>query len=471
MSCGEITVDLIAALRADFGSNPSAKVAQNAVCGTAINVVALNRQVVQDTELASFSCKVDSWSVTNQKSSGRCWLFATLNVFRINAMKVLNVKDFEFSQSYVHFWDKFERSNHFLEAVISTAGRPLDDRTVAYMLGDPIGDGGQWDMAINLIRKHGLVPKSVYPESVSSSATLHMNRALKNILRTAARELRTILAEPTEAVLAEARAQKEKRLKDIWCFLCIHLGTPPQRFRYSWTDKSDVQHRVKNGGEVTPLEFCEMFVGNGACDAVPPAIPHYSEYVCLVNDPRNSYMQTFTVDFLQSVTGGPPVVYLNVSTAVMRDMTRRQLEDGLGVWMGCDVGQCLHRDTGIWDLNIFEDEELYGFNFGMGKADRLLYGESLMTHAMMFTGVDLCDGVPMRWRVENSWGDGSGKKGFYTMNDNWFDEYMFEIAVPRRYLSADLLECLSRTPVVLPAWDPMGSLARVEAFHLPFCVL
>ena len=306
----------------------------------------------------------------------------------------------------------------------------------------------------------------MFPESVSSSATLLMNRNLKNVLRSAACELRRILCSGGTA--EAAREHKVKRLGDIWRLLCIHLGTPPTEFKWAWTDKDNKQHRVNGGGVIPPLEFCAQF----ACGPAPtaslpappaPAAPHFEDYFCLVNDPRNPYMQTYTVHYLQSVVGAPPVVYLNVDIETMKALTRRQLEDGLGVWMGCDVGQALHRDTGIWDLDIFQYQELYGFRFGMDKVDRLEYGQTLMTHAMMFTGVDICDGEIVRWRVENSWGDSSGKKGFYTMNDNWFAEHMFEIAVPRSYLSADQLECLSKPPVVLPAWDPMGSLAAREA--------
>ena len=332
----EITKSRTAELRAAFDTDISAKVAQNAVCSTAVNVVALNRAVIQSTDTSSFGVKVDSWAVTNQKSSGRCWLFATLNLLRMNAMKRLKVKDFEFSQSYIHFWDKFERANHFLEAILETADRPLGDRTVDYLLGDPIGDGGQWGMAVNLIRKHGLVPKSVFPESVSSSATMLMNRNLKNILRTAARELRNIASEQS---IDAARVQKQSRLADIWRLLCIHLGTPPDSFRWSWTDKDNVQHRVNDGGPITPQEFCAQF-------ACPPADSdgcHYEDYVCIVNDPRNEFLQTYSVEYLQSVIRAPPVVYLNVDMQTMKNLTRRQLESDMGVWMGCDVGKQLHR--------------------------------------------------------------------------------------------------------------------------------
>ena len=182
-------------------------------------------------------------------------------------------------------------------------------------------------------------------------------------------------------------------------------------------------------------------------------------YVCIVNDPRNEYYQTYTVDYLQNVAGGPPVVYLNVPSDEMKSITQEILEDGMPVWMGCDVGKQMDRKRGLWDANLFETNELYGVDYGMSKADRLRYGQTMMTHAMLFTGVDVYEGKPRRWRVENSWGDDSGQKGFYTMNDNWYDEHMFEIASPKKYLTEKMVKGLETVPIVLEAWDPMGSLA------------
>lgn len=439
---GEITKKQIEDMRKEFSSDSSAKVAQNAVTSNNLSTVALRRDLVQEVDF-TFSTKLDEWKATNQKSSGRCWLFATLNLFRPGAMKKMNVKEFEFSQAHIHFWDKFERSNHFLEAIIETSDRPVDDRTIHFLLSDPIGDGGQWNMAMNLIRKHGLVPKSAYPESNSSSSTRWMNSILKDMLRSSASEIRGIIE--SGGGEREARSHKESRMKDIWRVLCIHLGTPPESFDWQWRDKDKEFHRR---GKMTPQEFAEEFVD-----------VDWEEYVCIVNDPRNEYYQTYTVDYLQNVSGGPPVVYLNVPSDEMKSITQEILEDGMPVWMGCDVGKQMDRKRGLWDANLFETNELYGVEYGMAKADRLRYGQTMMTHAMLFTGVDVYEGRPRRWRVENSWGDDSGQKGFYTMNDNWYDEHMFEIASPKKYLTEKMLEGLETNPVVLEAWDPMGSLA------------
>ena len=439
---GEITKKQIDKMRKEFESDSSARVAQNAVTSNNLSSVTLRRDLVQEIDF-TFSTKLDEWKATNQKSSGRCWLFATLNLFRPGTMKKMNVKEFEFSQAHIHFWDKFERSNHFLEAIIETSGRPVDDRTIHFLLSDPIGDGGQWNMAMNLIRKHGLVPKSAYPESNSSSSTRWMNSILKDILRSSASEIRGIL--DSGGSEKEARSHKESRMEDIWRVLCIHLGTPPESFDWQWRDKDKEFHRR---GEMTPQQFADEFVD-----------VDWEEYVCIVNDPRNEYYQTYTVDYLQNVAGGPPVVYLNVPSDEMKSITQEILEDGMPVWMGCDVGKQMDRKRGLWDANLFETNELYGVDYGMSKADRLRYGQTMMTHAMLFTGVDVYEGKPRRWRVENSWGDDSGQKGFYTMNDNWYDEHMFEIASPKKYLTEKMVKGLETVPIVLEAWDPMGSLA------------
>ena len=438
-----ITKKQVSVLRKDFAANPANKVAQNAVTNVQLPDLTLNRDLVQNID-TSFSIKLDDWKVTSQKRSGRCWLFAALNLFRVGAMKKMKLKNFEFSQAHLHFWDKFERSNHLLEAIIDTADRPIDDRTIHYLLSDPIGDGGQWNMAMNLIRKYGLVPKSAYPVSNTSSATRWMNTALKSILRTSACEIRGILSRG--GTVDDAREHKEKRVADIWNMLCIHLGTPPETFDWQWRDKDNKFHRM---GKMTPKQFAEEYVDID-----------WENYVCIVNDPRNEYYRTYTVDYLQNVAGGPPVVYLNVPSNEMKAINQKLLEDGIPVWMGCDVGKEMERKKGLWDANLFDVGGLYGVEYGMNKADRLRHNQTMMTHAMLFTGVDVVNGKARRWRVENSWGGDTGQKGYYTMNDSWYDEHMFEIASPISYLNEKMVAGLEGEPVVLPAWDPMGSLAQ-----------
>ena len=444
-SAGVLTTERLQSFQADFGDKPAYKLAQNAVTQTTVDDVALNRSVITSTD-HTFSNLLDDWEVTNQKKSGRCWMFAGLNLFRVGAMKKMNLKDFQFSQNYTLFWDKLERANYFLEAIIETADQPLDDRTVAFLLGHPVDDGGQWNMFVNVVKKHGLAPQAVMPETESSSNTARMNSILIAKLREGAMQLRDLRA--SGAPMEAARAAKQDILTVIYRILSVHLGTPPTSFDWQWNDKDK---KFNRDGELTPQQFAENYV----------TLP-IDEYVCMVNDPREAspFGKTFTVQHLGNVVGGQIVKYLNVEMDVMKDIAMRTITDGEPVWFGCDVGKMMRRDLGIWDAELFDYENLYDTPFDLTKSDRLLYHQTVMTHAMLFTGVDVVDGQPRRWRVENSWGDENGKKGFFVMNDSWFGEYMFEIAARKRYLPPELQEALELEPIVLPPWDPMGSLAR-----------
>ncbi len=442
---GALTGAALDGFRAEFGVNPVYRMAQNAVTQITVDDIALNRGVVTNTD-HSFSTFLDDWGVTNQKQSGRCWMFAGLNLLRVASMKKMNLKEFEFSQNYTMFWDKLERTNYFFEAIIETADCDVDDRLVAFLLEGPLGDGGQWNMFVNLVKKHGLVPKAFMPETESSSSTRRMNTILRTKLREGAKVLREMHAagEGADAL----QATKQEYLGVVHRILCIHLGTPPERFAWQWKDKEGEFHR---SGELTPQEFAAEYVD------VP-----LDDYVCLVHDPRRSSPigHTFTVEYLGNIVGGEMVKYLNVDIATMKAITQRTLEAGEPVWFGCDVGKMMRRDIGLWDKQMFDYETLYDTTFPLDKDARLDYHETQMTHAMLFTGVDVVAGAPRRWRVENSWGAENGQKGFYTMNDSWYDEYMFEIAARKEYLPAALQAALGMEPIVLPAWDPMGALAQ-----------
>ncbi|WP_306319743.1 MULTISPECIES: aminopeptidase C [unclassified Streptomyces] len=426
----------------EFAARPANRLMQNAVTQTPVDDIALDRRIVTAVD-HSVSHHLDDWKVTNQKRSGRCWMFAGLNLLRVGAAEKLGVKDFEFSQNYVLWWDKFERANYFLESVIDTSDRPVDDRTVAGLLADPISDGGQWNMFVALVAKHGLVPKSAMPETESSSSTGSMNRALMSLLRQGARDLRGAVADGVEA----QRARKAEVLGAVHRVLSIHLGTPPRKFLWQWRDKDQEFHR---DGWTTPAEFAAAYV----------RIP-LDEYVCLVHDPRESSPvgRTFTVEHLGNVVEAPPVVYLNADIDVLRRLSMEAIVDGEPVWFGCDVAQQMRADLGIWDAALFDYEAVYDAPFTLDKADRLVHHETQMTHAMLFTGVDVVDGEPRRWRVENSWGEEKADKGFWTMNDSWFGEHVFEVAVRRSALPPELAAALDEPPIVLPSWDPMGALA------------
>ncbi|MDF3293038.1 C1 family peptidase [Streptomyces silvisoli] len=437
-----MTPDQIEFFEKEFAARPVNRLMQNAVTQTPVDDVALDRRVLTGID-HSVSHHLDDWKVTNQKQSGRCWMFAGLNLLRVGAARKLGVNDFEFSQNYLLWWDKFERANHFLEAIIETSDREVDDRTVAHLLADPIGDGGQWNMFVALVAKHGLVPKSAMPETDSSSATRAMNRALKTLLRQGARDLRGQADEGVEA----QRERKREVLAAVHRVLSIHLGTPPQRFLWQWEDKDKQFHR---DGWLTPAEFAASYV----------ELP-LDEYVCLVHDPRESSPvgRTFTVEYLGNIVGAPPVVYLNAQMELLKRLAVEAIVGGEPVWFGCDVAKMMRADVGVWDAGLFDYAAVYDAPFTMGKAARLLHHDTKMTHAMLFTGVDVVEGSPRRWRVENSWGEEKADKGFWTMNDSWFGEHVFEIAVRRSALPSQLAAALDQPPIVLPAWDPMGALA------------
>ncbi len=437
-----LTPDQIEFFEKEFAARPVNRLMQNAVTQTPVDDVALDRRVLTSID-HSVSHHLDDWKVTNQKQSGRCWMFAGLNLLRVGAARKLGVNDFEFSQNYLLWWDKFERANHFLEAIIETSDRDVDDRTVAHLLADPIGDGGQWNMFVALVAKHGLVPKSAMPETDSSSATRAMNRALKTLLRQGARDLRGQADEGVEA----RRERKREVLAAVHRVLSIHLGTPPQRFLWQWEDKDKQFHR---DGWLTPAEFAASYV----------ELP-LDEYVCLVHDPRESSPvgRTFTVEYLGNIVGAPPVVYLNAQMELLKRLAAEAIIGGEPVWFGCDVAKMMRADVGVWDAGLFDYAAVYDAPFTMGKAARLLHHDTKMTHAMLFTGVDVVEGSPRRWRVENSWGEEKADKGFWTMNDSWFGEHVFEIAVRRSALPPQLAAALDQPPIVLPAWDPMGALA------------
>ena len=439
-----LTPESLEVFRKGFDADTSKRLMQNVVTQHDVNDVALNRSIVTDAA-HSFSTVLDDWPVTNQAKTGRCWMFAGLNLCRADTRNVLNLKTFEFSQNYLMFWDKLERANFVLEAIIETADQPVDDRTVAWLLQRPIQDGGQWDMFTGLVKKHGVVPKTAMPETESSENSARMNGNLNYQMRQGAKRIRDAYAE--ESGPEELRRIKNQVLQTIYHILCIHLGTPPEVFDWQWKDKDN---KFTRAGQMTPLQFAEKYLTTPLDD-----------YVCLVHDPRETSPmdRTFTVGYLGNIVDGPPIKYLNVDIELIKDITLRMLQDGKPVWMGCDTGKQMHRDLGLWDSELFDYDGVYGADFSLDKASRLEFHQTSMTHAMVFTGVDVVDGLPRRWRVENSWADKVGDKGFFLMNDSWFAEYMFEITAPRSYLPAALQEALDLEPIILPPWDPMGSLA------------
>ncbi|MGH3470624.1 MAG: aminopeptidase C [Nocardioidaceae bacterium] len=440
-----LTTEDLSRMSSEFEATPHNRLMQNAVATTTVDSVALDRAIVTSIDRTVSNLLTDR-AVTNQEKSGRCWLFAGTNLLRTGIAQKLGVKDFELSQNHLLFWDKLEKANHFLEAIIEMRAREDDDRTVAHLLSDPIGDGGQWNMFVALVDKHGLVPKSAMPETESSSNTHAMNRSLCRLLRKTARDMRAQAAAGDD--VEQLRKTKDIAVSAAHRILTIHLGTPPTEFFWQWTDDDKGFHR---DGTITPQQFAKSYL----------SIP-LDEYVCVVHDPRDTSPRgrIYTVQYLGNVVGAPSVTYLNVEIDQLRDLAQQAIVGGEPVWFGCDTGKMSNGEHGIWDAGLYDYDGVYATELGMTKADRLVYHDSLMTHAMLFIGVDVVDGSPRKWRVENSWGDERGDKGLWTMNDNWFSEHVFEIAVRRGALSPQLQAALDSEPTVLPAWDPMGALAR-----------
>jgi len=385
---------------------------------------------------------------TNQRSSGRCWGFAGLNLFRIHLGRKYNLKDFQFSQSYFMFWDKLEKSNYFLESIIETADKNWNSRLIMHLLSNPIQDGGQWDMWVNLVDKYGVVPQSEMPESYSSSNSRYMNRLITRKLRENAMLLRNSVNKGSSA--SDVQQQKTDMLEEVYKMLTIHLGTPPNSFNWQTRDKKKNFLRFEG---LTPTSFYKEHVGL-----------ELDEYVCLINCPMSDkeYNKVYTVDYLGNVAEGHPIRYLNVESHKMKEATIRSLQNDEPVWFGCDVSKHFNRDLGVMDIDLFDYDSFYDLEFGMDKAARLEYGDSQMTHAMLFTGVDLnSKNEPTKWRVENSWGNKGGDKGYHIMTDKWFDEYNYEVVVHKSCLPDDLLELFMKEEAVrLEPWDPMGALAK-----------
>lgn len=392
-----------------------------------------------------FSIDLETGKVTDQKRSGRCWMFAALNTFRHRIIEKFKIDDFELSQNYVFFWDKYEKANFFHENILATADRPLEDRKVAFLLQVPQQDGGQWDMIVSIFRKYGVVPKEAMPEVQASSNSTELNKYINKKLRKDAMVLRSLVAKG--AGDQEILKTRRTLMKEVYDILSIALGSPVKNFDFKYRDKDKEYHADR---DMTPQAFYDKYVGLDL-----------NQYISVINAPTEDkpYMRSYTVEMLGNVVGGKEVKYINLDMEDFKKLAIDQLESGESVWFGCDVGQFSNNISGIMALDTYELEDLFDVDFSTSKADRLMYGESLMTHAMVLTGVDIVDGKPTRWKVENSWGDKVGHKGYYVMTDDWMDQYTYQIVVRRDLLTDQQRQAFDSQPILLAPWDPMGSLA------------
>ncbi len=426
---------------------PQVRLARNAAVRGDVMDLAMDWEAFRKIDHTFSDMVSGQMKVTNQKSSGRCWGFAGLNLFRVYLGRKYNLKQIEFSQNYFMFCDKLEKSNYFFENIIKTIDEPLDGRLVMHLLTDPIQDGGQWHMFVNLVKKYGILPQTEMPESFQSSQSMRMNRMITRKLRGFAKDLRE--AGLKGAGIKDLQQMKNEMLATVYQMLTISLGTPPEKFDWQVRDKDKNFHRFEN---LSPKKFFNEHVGLDL-----------NEFVCLINCPMSDkkYNEVYTVDFLGNVVEGKIIRYLNLPSKRLQKTAVASIQNDDPVWFGCDVGKHFHRNLGVMDMDIFDFELFYNTDFPMTKADRLEYGDSQMTHAMLFTGVDLnSKGNSKKWRVENSWGDKRGDKGFDIMSNSWFDEYNYEVVVHKKYISEEELAVYEQDPVHLPPWDPMGALAK-----------
>ncbi|KAF9264263.1 bleomycin hydrolase [Marasmius fiardii PR-910] len=455
---GSLSLGSISSWESEVGANPKAQLARTILSHSNITDALQSRDAfVSTTHIFNNEVDFKTGPATNQKSSGRCWLFATTNVLRYDIMKKLKLKDFQLSQSYLFFYDKLNKANYYLELMIQHANLPLDDRIVNHLSDDIISDGGQWDMAVNLLENYGVVPQPVFPESTHSSLSGPLNTLLKTKLREHTLILRRLSDElklahvSGDQYLHRLRSEKERLMKEIYTIMTATLGVPPspeKKFVWEYYDSDGKVGRWDG----TPLEFLRAF---GPKQYKP------KDSFSLVNDPRNAYSQSITIDMLGNVWGGRRVLYVNTEIETMKAVVVKMIKAGLPVFFGCDVGQSSESTKGLMDTSLFKFEETFDITLGLSKAERLQLNESAMTHAMVISGVHLdAAGKPVRYKVENSWGSDRGQDGYFVMTDKWFEEFVYQIVVPKSLAPKELVAVYENgTPKVLPPWDPMGTLA------------
>lgn len=433
-------------LYAAYEANPKFAAMENAISHNGL-LASLEKRSAAVENTPIFSLDLTKDKVSDQKASGRCWMFAALNTFRHKMIAGFQLEDFELSQAHTFFWDKYEKSNWFLEQVIATADQELTSRKVKFLLDTPQQDGGQWDMVVSLFEKYGVVPKSVYPESISSSNSRELNQILNKLLRQDAQILRELAADGVES--SELQTKKEELLQEVFNFLAMNLGLPPRQFDFSYRDKDNHFHSESG---LTPLTFYQKYVDLKLDD-----------YVSIINAPTadKPYGRSYTVEMLGNVVGSKPVRYLNVEMDRLKELAIAQMQAGETVWFGSDVAQSSNRKAGVMAEGMHDFTASMDIRLTQDKAGRLDYSESLMTHAMVLTGVDLDEnGRAKKWKVENSWGEKVGNKGYFVASDAWMGEYTYQIVVRKEFLTAAELAAYEAEPLVLAPWDPMGALAK-----------
>ena len=434
---GGISPEMLAQISATYEDNGYDRAISNALAGTSISVLAVNADnaAMIDTH---FSDRVKTKGITDQKSSGRCWLFTGLNVLRAKMIDKYDLPGMEFSQSYLFFYDQLEKANLFLQGVIDTRKLPFEDRQVDWLFSNPLSDGGQFTGVSNLITKYGLVPAEAMPETFQANNTSQMANLLKLKLREFGLELRAA----AKARPAELQEMKVRQLSEIYRILALCLGEPVKEFE--WT-RCDRDNNIVSRATYTPMGFYQEFIGEDL----------ENNYVMIMNDPTREYGKVYEIDYDRHVYDGHNWLYINLPVERIKEMAIASIKDNVAMYFSCDVGKFYNSKKGTLDIANFDYASLMGVTFGMDKKQRVQTHASGSSHAMTLIAVDIVDGEPVKWMVENSWGPASGYKGCLIMTDEWFDEYMFRLVVEKKYVPEDVLKMLDQEPVMLPAWDPM----------------
>ncbi len=437
---GAINDEMLKRLNNSVKMDNYTKAMQNAVSNNEISKLAFNRGLVDKID-EHFAHRIEIKGITNQKKTGRCWLFTGLNVLRPKVIKKYNLKEFEFSENYLFFWDQLEKANLFLEAILETKDEKIDSRKVEWLFKHPIGDGGVWNMMVDLVEKYGMVPKEAMQESFNSENTRMMNRLIKRKLREGGINIRKLYKKGEK--LSALRKEKEKILADVYRILIISLGTPPTKFTWRYEDKDG---NLSKSNEYTPLSFYKEVIET-----------ELKEYVMLMHDPAKEYYKLYEIEYSRNRYDGKNWKYINLPLKELKKYAKNSILADESMYFSCDVGKQLNREKGIVAVNLYDYESIFGVKFGMNKKDRILTFESASTHGMALVGVDTsATGKTTKWLLENSWGKDSGHEGFLIMTDAWFSEYMFRLVIQKQFLPAKVLDVLKQKPILLPPWDPMS---------------
>ena len=456
---GGISPEMLEQISSTYEDNAYDKAISNALAGTSIATLAINADnaAMIDTH---FSDRVRTKGITDQQSSGRCWLFTGLNVLRAKMIDKYGLPGMEFSQNYLFFYDQLEKANLFLQGVIDTKELPFDDRKVDWLFSNPLSDGGQFTGVSNLITKYGVVPAEAMPETYQANNTSQMANLLKLKLREDGLALRKAYDQAyakgktlpkkdagklMDKVNEELQQMKLAQLSEIYRMLALCLGEPVKEF--DWT-RCDKDNNIVDRRTYTPKSFYDEYIGEDL----------ENNYVMIMNDPCREYGKVYEIDYDRHVYDGHNWLYINLPIERIKEMAIASIKDNVAMYFSCDVGKFYSRSKGTLDLANFDYDSLMGVDFGMNKQERVMTHASGSSHAMTLIAVDIVDGKPVKWMVENSWGPASGYKGCLIMTDEWFNEYMFRLVVEKQYVPEDILKMLEQTPVQLPAWDPMFSM-------------